>query len=105
LIFDEIDAGVSGQIALAVGKSIQNLAQTHQIICITHLPQIAAYGKAHYKVEKYVDDGRTFTRVNVLAGEDRVKEIASLMGGKKLSEEIFQSARQLIKEAAEQLAE
>jgi len=102
LIFDEIDAGVSGQIALAVGKSIQSLAQTHQIICITHLPQIASFGKAHYQVEKYVDDGRTFTRVNVLAGENRVKEIAGLMGGKKLSEEILQSARQLIKEATEQ---
>ena len=99
----EIDAGVSGQIALAVGKSIQSLAQTHQIICITHLPQIASFGKAHYQVEKYVDDGRTFTRVNVLAGENRVKEIASLMGGKKLSEEILQSARQLIKEASEQM--
>ncbi len=105
LIFDEIDAGVSGQIALAVGKSIRQLAQTHQIICITHLPQIAAFGKAHYRVEKYVDNGRTFSRVNLLSGENRVKEIASLMGGKKLSEEILQSARQLIKEAEEQISE
>lgn len=105
LIFDEIDAGVSGQIALAVGKSIRQLAQTHQIICITHLPQIAAFGKAHYRVEKYVDNGRTFSRVNLLSGENRVKEIASLMGGKKLSEEILQSARQLIKEAEEQITE
>lgn len=105
LIFDEIDAGVSGQIALAVGKSIRQLAQTHQIICITHLPQIAAFGKAHYRVEKYVDNGRTFSRVNLLSGENRVKEIASLMGGKKLSEEILQSARQLIKEAEEQINE
>jgi len=99
LIFDEIDAGVSGQIALAVGKSIQNLASTHQIICITHLPQIASFGDSHYRVEKYVENSRTFTRVITLDAENRVKEIASLMGGKTLSEEILQSARQLMQEA------
>ncbi len=99
LIFDEIDAGVSGVIALAVGKNIQNLAGTHQVICITHLPQIASFGKSHYRVEKYVEDRRTFTRVALLEGEERVKEIAGLMGGKKLGEEILQSARQLIREA------
>ncbi|UCF63516.1 MAG: DNA repair protein RecN, partial [bacterium] len=81
LIFDEIDAGVSGQIALAVGKSIQDLASTHQIICITHLPQIASFGNSHYRVEKYVENSRTFTKVTALDDENRVKEIASLMGG------------------------
>ena len=103
LIFDEIDAGVSGQIALAVGKSIQNLASTHQIICITHLPQIASFGNAHYRVEKYVENSRTFTRVSPLDSENRIREIASLMGGKTLSEEILQSARQLIQEAGQNI--
>ena len=105
LIFDEIDAGVSGQIAVAVGRSIQNLAQTHQIICITHLPQIASFGSSHYRVEKYVDNGRTFTRVTPLDNDSRVKEIASLMGGKTLTDEILKSARQLIQEAEEQQTE
>lgn len=102
LIFDEIDAGVSGQIALAVGKNIHNLSSSHQIICITHLPQIASFGSAHYRVEKYVDNGRTFTRVNQLNRDDRIKEIAGLMGGKKLTDEILTGARQLILEAEEQ---
>ena len=105
LIFDEIDAGVSGQIAVAVGRSIQNLAQTHQIICITHLPQIASFGSSHYRVEKYVDNERTFTRVTPLDNDSRVKEIASLMGGKTLTDEILKSARQLMQEAEEQQTE
>jgi DNA repair protein RecN (Recombination protein N) len=99
LIFDEIDAGVSGKIALSVGKSIRNLAETHQIICITHLPQIASFANIHYRVEKYIDNGRTFSKVNPLIGEDRVEEIASLMGGKNLTSEFIESARQLIQEA------
>ncbi len=102
LIFDEIDAGVSGQVALAVGKNIHNLATSHQVICITHLPQIASFGQSHFRVEKYVDNGRTFTRVTVLDQEEKIKEIASLMAGKKLTGEILQSARQLISEAHEQ---
>jgi DNA repair protein RecN (Recombination protein N) len=101
LIFDEIDAGVSGQIALAVGRSIHNLAHSHQIICITHLPQIASFGRSHYRVEKDVADGRTFTRVTALDSDSRVEEIASLMGGKTLTDEILQSARQLMQEAEE----
>lgn len=99
LIFDEIDAGVSGQVAAAVGKSIKKLAKTHQIICITHLPQIASYGDFHYRVEKYVQNNRTFTKVNLLTDDERVIEVATLIGGMKISEEIMQSARHLLKEA------
>ncbi len=101
LIFDEIDLGISGQIASAVGKSIQELAQTHQIICITHLPQIASFGNSHYRVDKIIKDGRTFTQVQSLFGEERVEEVANLIGGKKLSDEIIQSAKQLLREAEE----
>ncbi|GAB4374105.1 MAG: DNA repair protein RecN [Calditrichia bacterium] len=99
LIFDEIDSGVSGRIALAVGDSIFHLADSHQIICITHLPQIASFGDSHYRVIKHVKDGRTFTDIQVLSGEERIEEIARLMGGKKLTPAILESARQLIGEA------
>lgn len=98
LVFDEIDLGVSGRIARAVGRSIHQLSKSHQILCITHLPQIASYGKAHYSVEKYVEDGRTFTRIILLDQERRVEEIARLMAGEKITETALNSARQLIEE-------
>ncbi len=99
LIFDEIDAGVSGKIASSVGKSIEKLAESHQIICITHLPQIASFGGTHLRVEKFEENGRTFTRVLNLNRDERIKEIANLIGGKKVSAEILQSAEQLLAEA------
>ena len=99
LIFDEIDAGVSGKIASSVGKSIEKLAGSHQIICITHLPQIASFGGTHLRVEKFEENGRTFTRVLNLDRDERIKEIANLIGGKKVSAEILQSAEQLLAEA------
>ena len=102
LIFDEIDTGVSGRIARAVGRSIGKLAESHQILCITHLPQIASFGDVHYRVEKYVKNGRTFTRVILLNDDQRVEEIAALMAGQQISESILQSARQLLAEAQEQ---
>ncbi len=99
LIFDEIDVGVSGKIAMAVGKSIRQLAASHQIICITHLPQIAAFGDHHFRVEKFVSDGRTYTRVRELTPQQRVEEIAYLMGGQTISDAILKSARELLEES------
>ena len=99
LIFDEIDVGVSGRIARAVGRSILQLARSHQIICITHLPQIASHGRTHFVVEKYVDGERTFTRVVRLSEEKRVGEIAKLISGDRITETALASARQLIEEA------
>ncbi len=99
LIFDEIDTGVSGRIARAVGNRIGKLAETHQILCITHLPQIASFGNVHFRVEKFVEKGRTFTRVVSLHDDQRVEEIASLMAGQQISESILESARQLLEEA------
>ncbi len=98
LIFDEIDAGVSGRIAQAVGRSIANLAKSHQILCITHLPQIASQGDAHFSVEKYVQNGRTFTRINPLSENQRVEAVAKLIAGETLSDTVLDSARQLIAE-------
>jgi len=101
LIFDEIDLGVSGRIAQAVGRSIAKLSQLHQILCITHLPQIASQGNSHFTVEKFVKEDRTFTKVVELNEEGRVEEIARLMGGEKITETVKESARQLIEEAKE----
>lgn len=98
LIFDEIDAGVSGRIAQAVGRSIANLAKSHQILCITHLPQIASQGNAHFSVEKFVQDGRTFTRILPLSEEQRVVAVAKLIAGETLTDTVLDSARQLIEE-------
>ena len=105
LIFDEIDHGVSGRVAQAVGKSIYNLGQSHQILCITHLAQIAAYGEAHFAVEKYVENGRTFTQINPLKKKERVKAIAYLMAGENITDNVLQSAKQLIKEGRGEKAE
>ncbi len=99
LIFDEIDAGVSGRIALAVGESINRLANSHQIMSITHLPQIASFGNAHFRVEKFVDNGRTFTKVIPLDRENRIREIARLMAGEQMTEAILESAKHLLSEA------
>jgi DNA repair protein RecN (Recombination protein N) len=96
LIFDEIDVGVSGRIAQAVGKSLHQLAQRHQIIAITHLPQIAGFADTHYSVEKIEDGKRTFTQLRKLSAEERVKEIARLMSGEKVTEASLRSARELI---------
>lgn len=99
LVFDEIDIGVSGRIAQAVGKNIYQLSKSHQILCITHLPQIASHGEAHFSVEKYVENGRTFTRIIPLSENQRVEEIARLMAGEKITETVLNSARQLLEEA------
>ena len=99
LIFDEIDVGVSGRIAGAVGRSIARLAESHQVLCITHLPQIASQQGAHFVVEKYVDDGRTFARVRRLEDNQRVDEIARLLSGETVTDTARQSARTLMEES------
>lgn len=98
LIFDEIDLGVSGRVAQSVGRSIARLSGFHQVLCITHLPQIASQGQSHFTVEKYVEDSRTFTRVIPLDESERIEEIARLMSGEKITENVRESARQLIEE-------
>ena len=99
LIFDEIDLGISGRIAQVVGKNLKNLADHHQIICITHLPQIASMGNQHYLVKKYTDNNRTYTNIYRLSEEDRPQEIAKLLGGEKISAVHIKGAQQLLDEA------
>ena len=81
LVFDEVDAGIGGQTAEVVGHKLRDLAHYHQILCVTHLPQIAAFGQTHYQVSKREDQGRTMTSVERLQGDMVVDEIARMLGG------------------------
>jgi DNA repair protein RecN (Recombination protein N) len=96
LIFDEIDVGVSGRIAQAVGRSLKNLSGYHQIIAITHLPQIAGLADSHYVVEKIEDGKHTATRVRKLNTEERVREVARLLSGEEITDAGLAGAKELI---------
>ncbi len=96
LIFDEIDVGVSGRIGQAVGMSLKKLSALHQIIAITHLPQIAGLADTHFAVEKIEDGKRTATHLRRLDVEERVREVAKLMSGEKVTEAGLKSARELM---------
>ncbi len=99
LVFDEIDIGISGRIALAVGKSLRRLSKRHQILCITHLPQIAGMAHHHYLVEKTADDTSTRTTISRLSESQRIDQIARLFGGEQVTDASRQSARELVAEA------
>jgi DNA repair protein RecN (Recombination protein N) len=96
LIFDEIDVGISGRIAQAAGRSLKQLSQFHQIIAITHLPQIAGMADCHFVVEKFETDGRTVSVIRKLTDEEHVREVAKLLSGDNVTETSLQSARELI---------
>ena len=98
LVFDEIDTGISGPIARRAGESMHRLGQFHQIIAITHLPQIASLGDVHFEVEKTVVDGRTRTHIRRLDEAERAEAVAQLLAGASVSEAALQSARELIEE-------
>ena len=82
LVFDEIDANVGGEIANAVGAKMRALAEGHQVLCITHLPQVAATAATHFVVTKEVAGGRTFSQLHEVKGKARQEEIARMLGGK-----------------------
>jgi DNA repair protein RecN (Recombination protein N) len=84
-VFDEVDAGVGGAVAEAIGQRLRQAAAGHQVLCITHLPQIAAFADAHFRVEKHTRAGRTVTAVVRLSDEERVEELARMLGGKKVT--------------------
>lgn len=96
LIFDEIDNGISGITASIVGKKLREISKSHQIICITHLPQIAACGYNNYKIYKDSDDTSTFTHVESLSSQQKVEEIARLLGGTSITQSTINTARELI---------
>jgi DNA repair protein RecN (Recombination protein N) len=91
-----VDAGIGGATAAVVGDKLQSLAEYHQILCITHLPQIASKGKTHFLVMKDVQNGRTLTSLARLDREERVREIARLLGGKKVSPQALAHAEEML---------
>ena len=101
LIFDEIDTGISGRTAEKVGEKLEKIAKNHQVILITHLPQIAAKADRHFLIEKNVLEGKTKTEIHALNEEESVKELARLLGGEELTEEALQNARSLKAKAKE----
>jgi DNA repair protein RecN (Recombination protein N) len=96
LVFDEVDAGIGGSVAEAVGKKLSKLARYHQIICITHLPQIAKFGDNHFRITKNVSQGRTITSINPLNEKDRIKEIARMLGGMEITKTTLEYAREML---------
>ncbi len=94
LIFDEIDQGIGGRVGSVVGEKLWRLARAHQVLCVTHLPQLAAYGDQHFKVEKVVNDGRTQTQAVRLKDDARIYELANMFG--EVSDGTLQSARELM---------
>jgi DNA repair protein RecN (Recombination protein N) len=96
LIFDEIDSGIGGKTAEFIAQKLKDLARRHQVICITHLPQIASHARHHFRIDKKVEKNRTFTSVQKLGFEDRVEEIARLISGSRLTEAALENAREML---------
>ena len=100
LIFDEIDTGISGRTAQKVSKKLKEIAASHQVICITHLPQIASMADRHFEIEKSVKSGKTVTTIRCLNRQESIDELARLLGGEEITETVRQNAREM-KELAE----
>ena len=96
LVFDEIDANIGGETGRAVGEKLRAVARHHQVVAITHLPQSAVYGNRHFVVAKSVSGGRTRSAIRAVSGEDRVHEIARMLGGEKASSVVVRHARELL---------
>jgi DNA repair protein RecN (Recombination protein N) len=105
LIFDEVDAGIGGRVATVVGQKLASLGDRFQVLCITHLPQIAACGRTHFLIEKRSNGRRTMTSVSQLKGDERVAEIARMMGGAAAGEKAIESARELLEKSGPQTAQ
>jgi DNA repair protein RecN (Recombination protein N) len=101
LVFDEVDAGVGGSAAEAVGRRLKRLAASSQVLCVTHLPQIAGFADHHYYVEKHAEGGRTVTTVEELDSKSRTREIGRMLSGERLTPEALRHAEMLLKHAAE----
>ena len=97
MVFDEIDTGIGGRAAEAVGRKLKSLARSSQVLCVTHLPQIATFGDHHYVIEKKASAGRTRTSIRRVTGEERTEEVARMLSGAKLTETSRKHAEQMIK--------
>ena len=101
LIFDEVDAGVSGRAAQKLGEKLYAISRRAQVVCITHLPQVAALADTHFLIEKQVEDGRTRTHITPLADDGRARELARSLGGAQITDLTIQNAQELMKQAQE----
>jgi DNA repair protein RecN (Recombination protein N) len=99
-VFDEVDAGIGGPVADVVGRVLKLVSVEKQVLCVTHLPQIAAYGDSHFHVEKRTVNGRTSTVVRRVSGADRVEELARMVGGAKVTPRARAHAEDLLRGAA-----
>jgi DNA repair protein RecN (Recombination protein N) len=97
LVFDEIDTGIGGRAAEAVGKKLKSLSRSNQVLCITHLPQIAAFADQHYVIEKRESGGRARTSVRLISGKERTEEVARMLSGAKLTDTSLKHAEQMLK--------
>jgi DNA repair protein RecN (Recombination protein N) len=97
MVFDEIDTGIGGRAAEAVGKKLKSLARTNQVLCVTHLPQIATFADHHYVIEKKERNGRTRTTIRPVTGDERTEEVARMLSGARLTETSRKHAEQMIK--------
>ncbi len=100
MVFDEVDAGVGGGAAEAVGRRLKKLSGAGQVLCVTHLPQIAGFGDHHYFVEKHTERGRTLASIQELTGKARTQEIGRMLSGERITPEALRHAEQLLKMAA-----
>jgi DNA repair protein RecN (Recombination protein N) len=96
IVFDEVDSGIGGATAEIVGRKLKEVAANHQVVCITHLPQIACFGDSHFRVAKKVASGRTATTVESLAEDQKVEEISRMLGGVDLTEKTREHAREML---------
>jgi len=96
VIFDEVDAGIGGAAATAVGRKLQVVSRTSQILCVTHLPQVAAFADHHHRVVKRELDGRTLTKMEHLGSDERAQEMARMLGGATVTEQTLLHAKELI---------
>jgi DNA repair protein RecN (Recombination protein N) len=96
LIFDEVDSGIGGAVAETVGKRLKELGQAHQVLCVTHLPQVAAEGHQHWKVAKQSQDNVTISSMQILSRQERVEEIARMLGGAEITDTTRRHARELL---------
>jgi DNA repair protein RecN (Recombination protein N) len=99
MVFDEVDAGIGGRVAEAVGRRLRGIAALNQVLCVTHLPQIAAFADQHIQVSKEAVGGRTETRIAILNGEQRREELARMLGGERITESAYRHADELLQQA------
>jgi len=98
-VFDEVDVGIGGRVAEVIGRNLSQLAAKKQVVCITHLPQIACYADHHFVIQKKTEQGRTLTRVRLLETEQREQEIARMLGGLRITEQAMAHAREMLRTA------